>query len=143
MGAMDEEYDMTKFLLLSKYGGDIDLEPMDNWDPADIRAHLDFLQVVNSELIESGELVGGLALTGPELAKIVSSDGVSAPVVTDGPFPEAKEMLAGYQMIDVESEARAIEIAAKVSSAPGPGGKPIQQPVELRQVMGTLPGVDS
>jgi len=134
---------MTKFLLLSKYGGDIDLEPMDNWDPADIRAHLDFLQMVNSELIESGEFVGGLALTGPELAKLVSSDGVNAPVVTDGPFPEAKEMLAGYQMIDVDSEARAIEIAAKVSSAPGPGGKPIQQPVELRQVMGTLPGTDS
>jgi hypothetical protein len=142
MGAKDKEYDMTKFLLLAKYGGDFELEPMDNWDPADIRAHLDFLQEVNSELIESGELLGGLALTGPELAKFVSSDGVSAPVVTDGPFPEAKELLAGYQMIDVESEARAIEIAARVSAAPGPGGKPIQSPVEVRQVMGNLPGAD-
>ncbi|MDQ3156782.1 MAG: YciI family protein [Actinomycetota bacterium] len=134
---------MTKFLLLSKYGGDADLEPMDNWEPADIRAHLDFLQSVNAELIESGELVGGLALTGPELAKLVRSDGMSAPVVTDGPFPEAKELLAGYQMIDVDSEARAIEIAAKVSSAPGPGGKAINQSIEVRQVMGTLPGIES
>jgi len=143
MGAVDdEEHDMTKFLLLSKYGGELDLEPMDTWDPEDIRAHLDFLQTVNSELAESGELVGGLALTGPEMAKLVSSDGVSAPVVTDGPFPEAKELLAGYQMIDVESEARAIEIAARMSAAPGPGGRPIQQPIELRQVMGALPGTD-
>lgn len=134
---------MTKFLLLSKYGGDADFEPMDNWDPADIRAHLDFLQSVNAELIESGELVGGLALTGPELAKLVRSDGMSAPVITDGPFPEAKELLAGYQMIDVDSEARAIEIAAKVSAAPGPGGKAINQPIEVRQVMGTLPGIES
>lgn len=134
---------MTKFLLLSKYGGDADFEPMDNWDPADIRVHLDFLQSVNAELIESGELVGGLALTGPELAKLVRSDGMSAPVITDGPFPEAKELLAGYQMIDVDSEARAIEIAAKVSAAPGPGGKAINQPIEVRQVMGTLPGIES
>lgn len=142
MGAEDKELNMTKFLLLSKCGGDIDFEPMDNWDPEDIRAHLDFLATVNAELAESGELVGGLALTGPEMAKLVSSDGVSAPVVTDGPFPEAKELLAGYQLIDVESEARAIEIAARVSSAPGPGGKPIQVPIEVRQVMGTLPGMD-
>jgi len=63
-------------------------------------------------------------------------------VVTDGPFPEAKELLAGYQMIDVESEERAIEIAAKVSAMPGPGGVPLGQRIELRPVMGPLPGAD-
>ena len=55
----------------------------------------------------------------------MTHDGVGAPVVTDGPFPEAKEFLAGYWIVDVESEERAIEIAAEASAAPGPGGKPI------------------
>jgi len=134
---------MTKFLLLTKYNSaPEDMEPMTNWDPDDITAHLDFLQAVNKELIERGELVDGQALAGPEQAKLVTSDGVGAPVLTDGPFPEYKELLAGYQMVDVESEARAIEIAAQISAAPGPGGKPIGQAIEVRQVMGPLPGVD-
>jgi hypothetical protein len=97
---------------------------------------------VNRELVHSGELVEGLALTGPDLATIVTSDGTGAPVLTDGPFPEAKELLAGYQMVDVDSRERAVEIAARVSSAPGPGGVPMRQPIEVRQVMGTLPGAD-
>ena len=62
--------------------------------------------------------------------------GAGVPVVTDGPFAESKEFLAGYRMVDVESEARAIEIAAKASAAPGAGGVPIQQPIEVREVMG-------
>jgi len=132
---------MTKFLLLTKYGGGEDMEPMTNWDPKDAKAHLDFLGALNKELTEKGELVGALALTGPDLAKIVTSDG-GAPVITDGPFPESKELLAGYQIIDVESEARAIEIAAQLSAAPGPGGVSIQQPIEVRQVMGAPPGAD-
>ena len=61
-------------------------------------------------------------LTGPDLAKIVTSDGRTAPVVTDGPFQEFKEWIAGFQIVDVESEERAIEIAAQVSAVPGPGG---------------------
>jgi hypothetical protein len=143
MGATNgEEPDMTKFLLLTKYGGPEDMEPMSNWDPQDAKAHLDFLQALNRDLTDRGELVGGLALTGPDLAKIVTSDGVGAPVLTDGPFPESKELLAGYQMVDVESESRAIEIAATLSAAPGPGGIPIRQPIEVRQVMGVLPGAD-
>ena len=70
----------------------------------------------------------------------MTSDGVGAPVVTDGPFPESKELLAGYRMVDVESEERAVEIAARASAAPGPGGVPIQQPIEVRQVMGAPSG---
>ena len=133
---------MTKYMLLTKYGSAGDLKPMTDWKPDEITAHLDFLTAINEDLIERGELVAAQALTGPDQAKLVTSDGVTAPVVTDGPFPEAKELLAGYQLVDVESEARAIEIAALVSSTPGPGGRPINQTIEVRQVMGGLPGAD-
>jgi hypothetical protein len=144
MGARSgEEPGMTKFLLLTSYaGGAGSPEPMTDWDAEDIKAHLDFLRALNQELSERGELIDAQALTGPELAKIVTSDGAGPPVITDGPFPEVKELLAGYQMVDVESQQRAIEIAARVSSAPGPGGVPIRQPIEVRQVMGTLAGFD-
>jgi hypothetical protein len=73
---------------------------------------------------------------------VVTADGTSAPVVTDGPFLEAKEFLAGYRTIDVESLDRALEIAARASAAPGPGGRPIVQRIEVRQVLG-IPGGDS
>ena len=132
---------MTRYLVLTKYDEGLDAPPMAEWDPDDITTLLEYLRALNQELIENGELVEGLSLTGPELAKIVVSDG-GPPIVTDGPFPEAKELLAGYQMIDVESEERAVEIAAKVSAAPGPGGKPLGQRIELRPVLGALPGVD-
>lgn len=126
---------MTKFMLLTKYDRELGLPPMTEWDPVDMAAHLDYLKRINRELAANGELIEVSALTGPELAKIVSSDGRSTPVITDGPFPEAKEVLAGYQMVDVESEERAVEIAAQVSAAPGPGGVPIRQRIEVRQVM--------
>jgi hypothetical protein len=62
-------------------------------------------------------------------------DGSGAPVVTDGPFPEAKELLAGYRLVDVQTAERAIEIAAQASAAPGPDGAAIRQPIEVRQVL--------
>ena len=123
-----------KFMLLQYYGGVEGLPPMTEWTPEEAQAHIDFQLELNAELRESGELIEAQALTAPELAKIVvSSD--SAPVVTDGPFPEAKELLAGYRMIDVESQERAIEIAARGSAAPGPGGAPIHDRIEVREVM--------
>jgi hypothetical protein len=132
---------MTKFMLLQNYEGGVCAEPMTSWDPVDIEAHIDFQQALNAELLNSGELVDAQGLASPELATFVTSDGKTAPVVTDGPFPEAKELLAGYRMVDVESQARAIEIAARASAAPGPGGVPMQLPIEVRQVMGA-PGGD-
>ena len=127
---------MTRFLLLVNHdGGAIDT-PMLEWDPEDIKAHMQFLRGHLDQLAASGELVEAQALTAPELAKVVRADGVSAPVLTDGPYPESKEVLAGYQMVDVESEVRALEIAAELSAAPGPGGVACQQPIEVRQVMG-------
>lgn len=125
-----------KFLLLQNYAGGLACEvPMTEWAPADIKAHIDFQQTLNRELLDSGELVDAQGLAGPELAKFVTFDGKGAPVVTDGPFPESKELLAGYRMVDVESEARAVEIAARASAAPGHQGVPIQQPIEVRQVL--------
>lgn len=133
---------MTKFLLLQNYeGGAGCTVPMTDWAPEDINAHIEFQMALNQELADKGELVDAQGLSGPELAKFVTFDGEGAPVVTDGPFPEAKELLAGYRMVDVESQERAIEIAARASAAPGPGGVPIQQPIEVRQVMGA-PDVD-
>jgi hypothetical protein len=126
-------------MLLQDYAGPAGCKPMTEWDPADVRAHIDFQIALNQELAEAGELVDAQALTGPELARFVICDGLTAPVVTDGPFPESKELLAGYRMIDVASEARAVEIAARASAAPGPGGAPLQQAIEVRQVLG-VPG---
>jgi hypothetical protein len=90
---------------------------------------------MNEELAGLGELVDAQGLAGPDQAKFVVSDGVGAPVITDGPYPESKELLAGYRLIDVETLERAIEIAAQASAAPGPKGIPIRQAIEVRQVL--------
>jgi hypothetical protein len=96
---------------------------------------MDHLNAVNKELAGKGELVEAVIVSGPDLATIVTSTGTGAPVCTDGPFPGSKERLAGIQMIDVDSRERAVEIAAMVSAALGPGGRPIAQPIEVRQLM--------
>jgi hypothetical protein len=111
---------------------------MDEWKPQEITAHLDYYKALHDELVASGELAQSEVLAGPDLAKIVTSDGVK-PVVTDGPFQEFKEWVAGYEIVDVESEARAIEIAAKISAVPGPGGVATQQPIQVRRVMDQAP----
>jgi hypothetical protein len=126
-----------RFMLLQNYAEPVSgCAPMTEWTPEDVRAHIEFQQVLNQELLESGELVDAQGLAGPEVAKFVVWDGASAPVITDGPYPESKELLAGYRLIDVESIDRALEIAAKASAAPGQNGKPIQDSIEVRQVMG-------
>lgn len=125
-----------RFMLLQNYGpAESDCPPMTEWSPADVRAHIEFQQALNTELAELGELVDAQGLAGPDEARFVVSDGASAPVITDGPFPESKELLAGYRLVDVDSAARAIEIAARASAAPGPDGVPIRQPIEVRQVL--------
>jgi len=128
-----------KFVLIVNFQPGVVDTPMDEWKPEEIEAHLDYYRALNRELEASGELVQTEILAGPDLAKVVSSDGVSAPVVTDGPFQEFKEWVAGYQIFDVESEARAIEIAARLSAVPGPGGRPTEQPIIVRQIMETAP----
>ena len=125
-----------RFMLLQNYGEvESHCPPMTEWTPEDIKAHIDFQNVLNHELVKSGELVDAQGLAGPDQAKFVVADGASAPVITDGPYPESKELLAGYRLVDVESLERVLEIAAQASAAPGPNGVPIQQPIEVREVL--------
>ncbi|MCX4445068.1 YciI family protein [Streptomyces sp. NPDC087866] len=126
---------MPKFALLVNHDGGVFEEPMDTWQPGDIAAHFDYYALLTEELTESGEMVQFMALADPRLARTVRADGIAPAVVTDGPFAESKEVLAGLNVFDVESEERALEIAARISAVPGPGGVPTQQPVEVRQVM--------
>jgi hypothetical protein len=129
---------MSKYVLIVNFEGGVVETPMEEWKPEEITAHLDYYKALREELVASGERVESAVLTGPDLAKIVTSDGVTA-VVTDGPFQEFKEWVAGYQIVDVESEERALEIAAKLSAVPGPDGIPTQQPIQVRQVMERAP----
>src|SRR5689334_18417208 len=129
---------MARYLLAVNFEGGVVDTPMEEWKPEEIQAHLDYYRDLSQELRESGELVQSEILTGPDLAKIVTSDGTT-PVVTDGPFQEFKEWLAGFQVFDVESEERALEIAARLSAVPGRGGRPTQQPIHVRRVMDDAP----
>ncbi len=129
---------MTRYLLVVNFEGGVCETPMEEWKPEEVTAHLDYYRALHRELVESGELVESEVLAGPDLARIVTSDG-GAPVVTDGPFQEFKEWVAGYQIVDVESEERALEIAGRLSAVPGPGGVPTEQPIQVRQVMTAAP----
>ena len=111
---------------------------INQWPPEAFKAHMQFMQDLNRELTQHGELVDLQALTPPGQARIVRSGQGGQPVVTDGPFAETKEFLAGYWIVDVESPERAHEIAARASSAPGPDGKPLIIPIEVRRVMDCL-----
>jgi hypothetical protein len=125
-----------RFMLLQNYGGvESDCAPMYEWTPEEVNAHIRFQQTLNRRLEQLGELVDAQGLAGPDDARVVVSDGVSAPLVTDGPFPESKELLAGYRIVEVDTPERALAIAAEVSAAPGQGGAPIRQRIEVRQVM--------
>jgi len=129
---------MAIYMLVVDFQAGVVDTPTEEWKPEEVQAHLDYYRALHKELVASGELVASEVLAPPGLAKIVSSDG-SATNVVDGPFQEFKEWVAGYQIVDVESEERAIEIAAKISAVPGPDGVPIQQPIQVRQVMEEAP----
>lgn len=110
-----------------------------SWPMEDIKAHIGFMKRFHQELTTAGVLVGAEGLAGPEEARIVRAQGNGSPAVTDGPFAEAKEFLAGYWIVDVDRTERAYEIAAKASSAPGKGGVPLNMAIEVRQVMSAPP----
>lgn len=113
------------------------------WKPEELKAHINFMMRLNEDLVRSGELVGAEGLAGPDQARLVRAGKNGTPAVTDGPFPEAKEFLAGYWIVDVESPDRAYQIAARASSAPGPGGVPLVIPIEVREVMAGPPPTDA
>ena len=109
------------------------------WKPEEWQAHMDYWRVLNRELTEAGEFVTVQGLVQPGEARIVRAGTDGLPAVTDGPFAESKEFLAGYWIVDVESPERAYQIAAKASAVPGPGGAPMEMPIEVRQVMSAPP----
>ncbi len=100
----------------------------------EMMANFRFMNELNAELRAKKELVDAQGLTPPNAAKLVRArPGGGAPVVTDGPFPETKEFLAGFWIIDCSPE-RVVEIAARISTAPGKGGAPMNFDVEVRPV---------
>ncbi|WP_168626672.1 MULTISPECIES: YciI family protein [unclassified Cryobacterium] len=124
---------MTKYLLLKHYRGAptaVNDVPMDRWTPEEISAHMQYMDDFAARLENSGEYVGAAALS-PE-GTFVRFDGDGRPPVTDGPFAETKDLIAGWMVIDVESYDRALELAGELSAAPGAGGKPIHEWLELR-----------
>lgn len=128
-----------KYMLLMQFGPQNDLPPIDTWPPQDVKAHITFMHEANGRLVEAGEFVDAQGLADPGQARIVRAGDGGAPVVTDGPYPETKEFLVGYWIVDCESPERAIDLAAYVSAAPGPGGRPLNMPIEVRQVMSGPP----
>jgi hypothetical protein len=102
--------------------------------PEEIGAHIDFMHRLDDDLKQRGELVDAQGLDMPNNGKIVRASEQGTPAVTDGPFPESKEFLAGYWVVDVASEQRVLELAAYISTAPGKGGAPMRFPVEVRKI---------
>ena len=126
-----------RFMLLQSYAPVASgMAPINEWSQADIQAHIEFQIALNRELLALGELVDAQGLAGPDEARFVTSDGQQPPVVSDGPFPETKELIAGYRLVEVASLERAIELAARISAGPGIGGAPVRQTIEVRQVLG-------
>jgi hypothetical protein len=135
---------MAKYLLLKHYQGGpqghtIDCVPMSEWTPAEVSAHIQFMRDFAAKLEGTGEFVSADALS-PE-GTWVRYDGEGRPPVTDGPFAETKDVIAGWMIIDVDSYDRALELAGQLSAAPGPKGEPIHEWLELRPFMSEPPTV--
>jgi hypothetical protein len=131
-----------KYLLLKHYrGGPTPLfdTPMDQWTPDEVDAHIQFMRDFAAKLEESGEFAGAEGLS-PE-GTFVRYDGEGRPPVTDGPFAETKDLIAGWMVVDVDSYDRALELAAELSAAPGAGGEPLKEWLEVRPIM-AVPGND-
>ena len=130
---------MAKYLLLKHYRGgpertDYGSIPMSDWTPQEVSDHIAFMNHVADDLRERGEYVDGQALS-PD-GTFVRYDGPGRPPVTDGPFAETKDLIAGWMIIDVDSYDRALELAGELSAAPGAGGEPIHEWLELRPFLG-------
>ena len=134
---------MAKYLILKHYRGGpaplVDCPPADQWLPDEWDAHLQFMRDFMARLEVSGEFVDEQALL-PDGA-FVRYGGEGRPPVTDGPFAETKDLIAGWMVIDVDSYERAIELAGELSAAPGAGGEPIHEWLELRPFLAAPPTV--
>jgi hypothetical protein len=132
-----------KFMLMMHVPSGPKEYQLSSWSPDEINTHVGFMKKLNVELRGAGELVAAEGLAAPGETRIVRAGKKNEPVITDGPFAEGKEFLAGFWIVDVENADRAYEIAAHVSGAPGPGGKPLIIPVEVRPVMSAPPTTDA
>ena len=135
---------MAKYLLLKHYRGapaPVNDVPMDQWTPDEVEAHIRFMSDFAGRLESSGEFIDAQALS-PE-GVWVRYDGEGRPPVTDGPFAETKDLIAGWMVIDVDTYERAIELAAELSAAPGAGGEPIHEWLEVRPFLAEPPTVTS
>ncbi|HET9899895.1 MAG TPA: YciI family protein [Actinomycetes bacterium] len=131
---------MAKYLLLKHYRGapaPVNDVPMDRWTPEELTAHLQYMEKFAARLEASGEFVDSRSLSPQGI--FVRSDGDGRPPVTDGPFAETKDLIAGWMIIDVETYERALELAGELSAAPGAGGKPVQEWLEVRPFLCELP----
>ncbi|KNB53199.1 YciI family protein [Streptomyces caatingaensis] len=129
---------MAKYVLLKHYRGapaSVNDVPMDQWAPEEVTAHVQYMNDFAARLKKTGEFVDSLALA-PEGAW-VRYDGEGRPPLVDGPFAEAKDLVAGWTIIDVDSRERAVELAGELSAAPGAGGKPIHEWLEVRPFLTT------
>lgn len=129
---------MKFMLMMTAPSGDGDWA-ISRWTPADLAAHIEFMKTFTAELEAAGELVGAEGLASPAQARIVRAGAGGKPDISDGPFAESKEFLAGYWIVDVETPAQAYAIAARASAAPGKGGTPLNMPIEVREVMSAPP----
>jgi hypothetical protein len=137
-----KETTMAKYLLLKHYRGApaaVNDAPMDQWKPEEVSAHIQYMRDFALRLEGTGEYVDGQALA-PEGAW-VRYDGEGRPPVTDGPFAETKDLIAGWMVIDVDSYERAVELAGELSAAPGKDGKPIHEWLELRPFLSEPPTI--
>jgi hypothetical protein len=114
---------------------------MQGWSPDDVKRMVGFMDQLNKDLKASGQWVLAEGLVSPEEARLVIANADGTPSVTDGPFAESKEFIAGFWIINVANKDEAYKFAARVSACPGPGGKPLNQAVEVRQV-GEAPKTD-
>jgi hypothetical protein len=133
---------MAKYLFLKHYRGApaaVNDVPMDEWTPEEIQAHIQFMQDFADRLKDTGEYVDSQALSAEGAWVRYGGDG--KPPVTDGPFAETKDLIAGFMIVDVDSHERAIELAGELSAAPGAGGKPIHEWLEVRPFMTAAPAV--
>lgn len=129
---------MARYLLLKHYRGApaaVNNVPMEQWTPEEVDAHVQYMRDFAARLEETGEFVGGEALA--RQGAWVRSDGEGRPPVTDGPFAETKDLIAGWMIIDVESWDRAVQLAGELSAAPGAGGEPIHEWLEVRPFLTT------
>jgi hypothetical protein len=133
---------MAKYLMLKHYRGapePVNCISMDKWTPQEITDHVQFMRDFAARLEGTGEFVDAQALA-PE-GTWVRYDGEGRPPVTDGPFAETKDLIAGWMVIDVDSYERAVELTGELSAAPGAGGRPIHEWIELRPFMNEPPTV--